>query len=64
MSQLNILGFQTLTQVIDDLAQLVRQVADRHPVLAMRCGKGMKLRRSWLDIDFPFAAPPEFVRSG
>jgi hypothetical protein len=29
-----------------------------------KCGTGMKLRRYWLDIDFPTHPPPEFERSG
>ena len=30
----------------------------------MRCGKDLKLRRCWLDVDFPHHPPPGFVRSG
>jgi hypothetical protein len=30
----------------------------------MRCGKDLKLRRCWLDVDFPQHPPPEFERSG
>jgi hypothetical protein len=30
----------------------------------MRCGNDIKLRRYWLDVDFPIAPPPEFERSG
>lgn len=30
----------------------------------MRCGKDIKLRRYWLDVDFPSIPPPEFERSG
>jgi hypothetical protein len=33
-------------------------------MLISRCGKGMKLRRYWLDVDFPTHAPPEFERTG
>lgn len=51
-------------RIRDELAQYVRQLADRHPVLKMRCGKGMKLRRYWLDVDFPTIPPPEYERSG
>lgn len=51
-------------RVRDDLAKFVLTSADQHPVLSIKCGKGMKLRRYWLDVDFPQVAPPEFVRSG
>jgi hypothetical protein len=54
----------TLTHHVEELANYVQQVALRHPVLAIRCGKQMKLRRYWLDVDFPQHAPPEFERSG
>ncbi|KAH8817136.1 hypothetical protein F5884DRAFT_778527 [Xylogone sp. PMI_703] len=50
--------------VRQELAEFVRLMADRHPMLTMKCGKGMKLRRYWLDVDFPRAPPPMYVRSG
>lgn len=48
----------------EELAQYVRGLAERHPVLRMRCGKGIQLRRYWLDIDYPPVPPPEYERSG
>ncbi len=30
----------------------------------MKCGKDIRLRRYWLDVDFPSTPPPEFERSG
>jgi len=51
-------------KVREELAQFVRQLADKHPAINIRCGKGMKLRRYWLDVDFPTHPPPEFERSG
>jgi hypothetical protein len=51
-------------RVREDLARFVLSQASKHPVLTMKCGKEMKLRRFWLDVDFPQMAPPEFVRSG
>ncbi|RDW87584.1 hypothetical protein BP5796_03278 [Coleophoma crateriformis] len=48
----------------EELAQHVRGMAERHPVLRMRCGKGIQLRRYWLDIDYPPVPPPEYERSG
>ncbi|KAL3425715.1 hypothetical protein PVAG01_02506 [Phlyctema vagabunda] len=56
---------QALSKKIrDELAQYVRQLASRHPVLKMRCGSDIKLKRYWLDIDFPPIPPPEYERSG
>ncbi|KAG0651316.1 hypothetical protein D0Z07_2130 [Hyphodiscus hymeniophilus] len=51
-------------RVRDDLANFVRTAAEKHPLLTVRCGKGMKLRRYWLDVDFPTHPPPEFERTG
>lgn len=47
----------------DELAAYVLKLASTHPVLALH-GKEMKLRRYWLDVDFPTFAPPEWERSG
>lgn len=52
------------TQLRDELAQYVRKLAQNHPVIFMKVGKELKQRRCWLDVDFPPAGPPEFVRSG
>ena len=42
----------------------MRRVAAKHPAIAMRCGDDLRLRRCWLDVDFPQHPPPEFERSG
>ncbi|KAF8860049.1 hypothetical protein BDZ45DRAFT_703998 [Acephala macrosclerotiorum] len=56
---------QKLAQKIrEDLANYVTHLASKHPVLSIRCGKNMKLRRFWLDMDFPQHAPPAFERYG
>jgi hypothetical protein len=49
--------------VRDELAAFVQGVASKHPILTVRCGKEMKLRRYWLDVDFQHTAPPEFERT-
>ncbi|PQE20398.1 hypothetical protein CJF30_00001702 [Rutstroemia sp. NJR-2017a BBW] len=54
---------QTLT-FADELAEFVLTAISRHPMLTMRFGKNMKIRRVWLDVDFPMGPPPEFERSG
>jgi len=51
-------------KVREELAAFVQSVAVKHPILSIRCGKEMKLRRYWLDVDFPQAAPPGFERKG
>ncbi|CAG8953077.1 hypothetical protein HYFRA_00003272 [Hymenoscyphus fraxineus] len=52
-------------RVRDELAQYVRRLAEQHPFFqASRIGRNLKLRRCWLDVDFPQHPPPEFVRSG
>lgn len=35
-----------------------------HPVITLRFGKNIQLRKYWLDVDFPKYPPPEFERSG
>ncbi|PBP25871.1 hypothetical protein BUE80_DR003153 [Diplocarpon rosae] len=44
-------------KVRDELASIVQSAASKHPVLTVRCGKQMALRRYWLDVDFPQFAP-------
>ncbi|KAH8648087.1 hypothetical protein BGZ60DRAFT_535213 [Tricladium varicosporioides] len=51
-------------KVRDELAHFVRKVAEKHPVIMAKCGTNLKLRRCWLDVDFPYHGPPEFERSG
>ncbi|KAK6582143.1 hypothetical protein PZA11_005840 [Diplocarpon coronariae] len=51
-------------KVRDELAAIVQSAASKHPVLTVRCGKRMVLRRYWLDVDFPQFAPAGFERKG
>ncbi|WQF84209.1 hypothetical protein CDEST_09223 [Colletotrichum destructivum] len=51
-------------QIRAHLSELVRAVVERDPGIAARCGNSVKLRRYWLDIDFPSRPPPVFVSSG
>ncbi|KAG9242486.1 hypothetical protein BJ878DRAFT_167532 [Calycina marina] len=53
-----------INRIKDDLAQHVLRTSSQMPAITLRTGKKMKLRRFWLDIDFPQAPPPEFERSG
>ncbi len=50
--------------VRDELAAYIRSACEKSPLLVMRCGKDIRLRRYWLDVDFPTIPPPEFERSG
>lgn len=47
-----------------ELAAICLKTASSHPVLVAKFGKEMKIKRTWLDIDFPPFAPPEYERSG
>ncbi|KAK0735256.1 hypothetical protein B0T26DRAFT_99618 [Lasiosphaeria miniovina] len=46
------------------LAGIVLSAASNNAPLVSRCGKDLKLRRVWIDLDYPYKAPPEFERSG
>lgn len=48
----------------DDLAFKVRKVAEASVPLTMKTGKPLKIRRYWLDIDYPYRPPIEYRRSG
>ncbi|KAJ0165102.1 hypothetical protein CTA2_12356 [Colletotrichum tanaceti] len=51
-------------QIRTHLSELVRAVVERDPGIAARFGNSVKLRRYWLDIDFPSRPPPVFISSG
>ncbi|KAI9744422.1 MAG: hypothetical protein M1818_001951 [Claussenomyces sp. TS43310] len=51
-------------RVRDELAEIAKRTCEKSPALTYRCGKDIKVRRHWLDIDFPQSPPPEFERSG
>ncbi|KAH8597428.1 hypothetical protein B0O99DRAFT_684753 [Bisporella sp. PMI_857] len=46
------------------LAEQVREDASKQLPLVVWAGKDFKLRRFWLDVDFPLVPSPEFERSG
>lgn len=48
----------------EDLAFKVRKIAETSVPLTMRTGKPLKIRRWWLDIDYPYRPPIEYRRSG
>jgi len=51
-------------QIRTDLAEFGRNIVSTHPGITVRFGNKFKVRRQWIDIDFPPQAPPEFERSG
>lgn len=48
---------------LEDLAEIVRNEVGRSQ-LAQRLGSPIKVRRWWLDAEYPFGPPPEYRRSG
>lgn len=51
-------------RIRDQLANMMKETCEKHPLIIMRAGKEMKVRKVWLDVDFPVTAPPEFEQSG
>lgn len=49
---------------LDEIRNVVRSAAEANAVLAKRAGSPMKVRRHWLDFEYPFRPPPKFVRLG
>ncbi|KAK4444745.1 hypothetical protein QBC34DRAFT_308266, partial [Podospora aff. communis PSN243] len=52
------------TKLKQNLANAVLQAAKKNPVLTMRIGGEVRIRRSWMDVDYPYMAPPEYEASG
>ncbi|KAK0668210.1 hypothetical protein QBC41DRAFT_127111 [Cercophora samala] len=53
-----------LDQIRRDTVQMVCDTAQKNAALTWRVGKDMKVRRYWMDIDFPYKAPPVYTRRG
>lgn len=53
-----------IQQIRRDLAKIILNAVKRHPLLLLRVGNKMKVRRYWLDVDFPLEPPPEYIQSG
>jgi len=47
-----------------NLANGVVMAARKNPVLTLRTGAEIKIRRYWMDVDYPYFAPPEYEASG
>ncbi|POS86115.1 hypothetical protein EPUL_001586 [Erysiphe pulchra] len=53
-----------IQQIRRDLANIILNAVKKHPLLILRVGNKMKVRRYWLDVDFPLEPPPEYIQSG
>ncbi len=53
-----------LLKIRNDMLETVRVAAEANPILAHRCGRPIKVRKHWLDLDFPYRPPPKFMRDG
>ncbi|KAH8897985.1 hypothetical protein GQ53DRAFT_742795 [Thozetella sp. PMI_491] len=51
-------------RIRQNLAGIVLNVASTSAMLTARFGKDLKIRRSWMDVDYPYRPPPEFERAG
>ncbi|KAK4176370.1 hypothetical protein QBC36DRAFT_329495 [Triangularia setosa] len=54
----------TLDKIRRDTVQMVCDAAEKNPALTWKVGKDMKVRRYWMDVDFPYRAPPVYTRKG
>lgn len=46
------------------MANLALQVAANNPIFTQRFGHEVRIRRYWMDLDYPYKAPPVYERSG
>lgn len=53
-----------LLKIRTDLLETVRIAAEANPILIQKCGRVMKVRKHWLDMDFPYRPPPKIMRDG
>jgi len=47
-----------------ELADIILQGSNRHPLIVRQLGKDLKVGKYWLDISFPDGPPQEYARSG
>ncbi|KAK3335216.1 hypothetical protein B0T19DRAFT_2713 [Cercophora scortea] len=47
-----------------DITNMALDAAQRSTLLTAKCGKDLRLRRSWIDLDYPYMAPPEYEQFG
>ncbi|OAA62888.1 hypothetical protein SPI_04428 [Niveomyces insectorum RCEF 264] len=55
---------QALAKIKNDILETVRAAAESNAILTRRCGSQMRIRRHWLDLDFPHRPPPKIMRNG
>ncbi|KAH6853112.1 hypothetical protein B0I37DRAFT_348602 [Chaetomium sp. MPI-CAGE-AT-0009] len=51
-------------KIRDHVAQICLDAASRHPLLTSRYGQVTKVQKYWMDIDYPYKAPPVYERTG
>ncbi|KAK3693413.1 hypothetical protein B0T22DRAFT_525771 [Podospora appendiculata] len=47
-----------------DITNMALDAALGSTLLTAKCGKDLRLRRSWIDLDYPYMAPPEYEQFG
>ncbi|KAI5295124.1 hypothetical protein KEM52_002318 [Ascosphaera acerosa] len=55
---------ELLQQIKESLVQVAGNAATHNPTLAANLGDAVQLMSYWIMHDFPYRAPPEYVRSG
>ncbi|KAI0976704.1 hypothetical protein F4678DRAFT_455982 [Xylaria arbuscula] len=53
-----------LASIRSSLAEMARRSVANSPRLASRVGKDVQISKFWLDVQYPLAPPPNFVRQG
>lgn len=59
-----ILGCPLILNPPDTMANFVLDACKRSVAVKAKCGSDLKIRRCWLDLDFPYGPPPEYERTG
>ncbi|KAK4187909.1 hypothetical protein QBC35DRAFT_217328 [Podospora australis] len=53
-----------MIKIRKDTVDLVHQAVKKHSLLQMKYGRDIKVRRFWMDLDFPYRAPPTYTQAG
>lgn len=53
-----------IKKIQDELVQVVFLGCSKHPAISRQLGTEPKIGKYWLDISFPDAPPPDYIRSG
>ncbi|EPE09543.1 hypothetical protein F503_07319 [Ophiostoma piceae UAMH 11346] len=55
---------ELLLKIRNEILEVVKALAVANPILVQRIGREVKVRKHWLDLDFPQRPPPIVVRNG